>query len=58
MTCDQAPKLLQERREAARRGDTLRIREIDRERFEHEELNNYCKCWQEARRAAPIEAAA
>lgn len=54
MTCDQAPKLLQERREAAQREDALRIMEIDRERWEHEELNNYCDCWQRARREADM----
>lgn len=52
MTCEEAPKLLQERREAAQSGDTERIRDIDRERWEHEELNGYCECWQKARRAA------
>jgi hypothetical protein len=52
MKCEDAGKLLQERRAAAHRGDTERIREIDRERFEHEEMNNFCPCWQNARRAA------
>lgn len=58
MTCADAGRLLQERREAAKRGDAERVRDIDRERFEHEELNNYCECWQKARREAAQKAAA
>jgi hypothetical protein len=52
VTCSEAPKLLQERRAAAIREDFDRIKEIDRERWEHEEMNSFCPCWQNARRAA------
>jgi hypothetical protein len=52
MKCEDALSLLRERRACAVLGETRRIKEIDEERWAHEEQNNFCPCWQIARRAA------
>ena len=58
MTCKDALTLLQERREAARRGDTHRIKAIDNERFAHDEESPNCQCWTKAILEAARERAA
>ena len=58
MTCEYAPTLLQERREAAMRGDTHRIKAIDNERFAHSDESPNCQCWTKAILEANREQAA
>jgi hypothetical protein len=53
MVCEDAPRLLQERRDAVQRGDFDRMKAIDEERWAHDSSpDECCECWQQARREA------